>query len=218
MDNTSQAAVEQGLALLKRYFPKINAEQEALFAALYPVYERWNQQVNLISRKDFPNLYLKHVLHSLAVAKVLNFNSGSRVVDVGTGGGFPGVPLAIWFPHVRFYLVDSIGKKVKVVKEVLAELKLPNASAEQARSNEMKGKYDFVVARAVTQFPKFLAETRHLVSGKHANALPNGILYLKGGELGDELAGLGAAAMVYPVTDFFPEEEFKGKKIVYWSS
>jgi len=178
------------------------------------LYKFWNAQINVISRKDIDELYIKHVLHSLGIAKVQSFKPGSKVLDVGTGGGFPGIPLAILFPETNFYLVDSIGKKIKVVKEVAEALGLKNVKAEQIRAENVKGEFDFIVSRAVTKMDDFVAWTRKKIAKKQRHEIKNGILYLKGGDLTDELASFPKATL-YDLTDFFKEEFFETKKVVH---
>jgi len=173
--------------LILKYFPKLDPEKIEQFNRLYGLYEEWNQKINVISRKDFGFFYERHVLHSLSIGKIVYFEAGSEILDAGTGGGFPGIPLAIMFPEVSFHLVDSIGKKMKVVQDVSQQLNLTNVSCEQNRIEQLKGKFDFVVSRAVTALPDFLEWTKHLISHRSKNSIPNGILYLKGGDLEDEL-------------------------------
>lgn len=170
-------------SIVFKYFPTLSAEKKQKIEALYDIYAHWNNQINVISRKDFENFYERHVLHSMGIAKVKSFNSGERVIDVGTGGGFPGVPLAILFPDTEFVLCDSIGKKITVVKEVCQSLNIKNVTAIHARSEDIKGEYDAMVSRAVTRLAPFYQMTKHLVDKKHAN-----IICLKGGELEEELA------------------------------
>ena len=201
--------------LILKYFPKLDEASIFRFEQLGPLYDEWNGKINVISRKDIGSLYEKHILHSLAIARVIRFNPGTSILDVGTGGGFPGIPLAILFPEVQFHLVDSIGKKIKVVSAVAEALGLTNVKAEQLRVESLKDKYDFVVSRAVTSFPEFVKWTRKNVSREQKNALPNGILYLKGGDLSEELKPFGRKAVVYPLSDYFSGEFFETKKLVY---
>jgi len=184
-------------SIVFKYFPSLSADKRDKIEALYDIYEHWNNQINVISRKDFENFYERHVLHSLGIAKVKNFNNGERVIDVGTGGGFPGVPLAILFPETEFVLCDSIGKKITVVKEVCKSLNLKNVTTIHARSEDLKGKYDAMVSRAVTRLAPFYQMTKHLVDAKHAN-----IIYLKGGALEEELTAF---------TKNFPKKKIKKK-------
>ena len=197
-----------------KYFPNISERQKQQFAALLPLYEEWNGKINLISRKDMGNFYERHVLHSLSIAKIVEFKPMSEVLDVGTGGGFPGIPLAILFPQCRFHLVDSIGKKIGVVNDVVSRLGLDNVRAEQVRAEQVDGEYDFVVSRAVTRMSELVPWVKKKISRSHYNSLPNGILCLKGGDLLDELAPF-KKARVYEIGDFFDEEFFATKKVVY---
>ena len=179
------------------------------------LYELWNERINVISRKDVGNLYVNHVLHSLAIAKVQGFNPGSQVLDVGTGGGFPGIPLAILFPETRFHLVDSIGKKITVVNEVSAGLGLKNVNGQQIRAEELKSTYDFIVSRAVTRLKEFHGWVKGKVKPASTHELQNGILYLKGGDLSEELAEVKRPLRVFDIPDFFNEPFFETKKVVY---
>ena len=196
------------------YFPELTPNQIEQFTKLNDLYTDWNEKINVISRKDIDELYVKHVLHSLAIAKVMKFKQGSEVLDVGTGGGFPGIPLAILFPEVEFHLVDSIQKKILVVKEVAESLELKNVKTEATRAENVKRTYDFIVSRAVTQMPKFVEWVQSKIKKKHINSLPNGILYLKGGDLTEELKDF-PKAIEYKLHDFFSEEFFETKKVVY---
>lgn len=181
------------------------------------IYELWNSRINVISRKDMDQFYERHVLHSLAIAKVIQFSNGSRILDVGTGGGFPGIPLAVLFPRCEFLLVDSIGKKIKVVDEVCKGLGITNVKAMQTRAETVNGKFDFVVSRAVTAFPEFYGWVKNKLSKEQHNSLPNGILYLKGGDLQQEFGSFYAKARFFDLKDFFEEEFFETKKVVYYS-
>jgi len=201
--------------ILIKYFPEITPEQQAQFARLQELYTLWNSQINVISRKDIDLLYERHVLHSLGIAKVMTFLPGENVLDVGTGGGFPGIPLAILFPETRFHLVDSIGKKIKVVNEVAAALGLKNVKATHARAEEIKEQFDFVVSRAVTQLKDFYPWVKGKFSKQSKNKLPNGILYLKGGDLTQEIADAGLAVQQYHLKDYFEEEFFETKQVIY---
>lgn len=203
------------MELIKKYFPSLTADQQTQFAQLGALYHDWNQKINVISRKDIDELYLKHVLHSLGIVKFIEFKSGSLVLDVGTGGGFPGIPLAIMFPEVQFHLVDSIAKKIMVVNEVAYSLGLTNVTAWQARAETLQNGYDFVVSRAVTAFPDFVKLTRHLVSQKQRNPIPNGILYLKGGDFANELKPFGKRVYAVELTDYFEEPFFETKKLIH---
>jgi len=202
--------------IILKYFPDLLEKQIKQFSQLQDLYNEWNSQINVISRKDMENLYLKHVLHSLAIAKVISFADGTKVLDVGTGGGFPGIPLAILFPNVEFLLVDSIGKKIKVVNEVANSIGLKNLRAEHKRAEQVNGQFDFVVSRAVTRMKVFQQWVRKRISTKQRNILFNGILYLKGGDLTEELKGIKNVEL-YNIPDFFEEEFFETKKLVYIS-
>lgn len=196
------------------YFPDLTTLQIEQFRALEKLYKEWNEKINVISRKDIDELYIKHVLHSLAIAKIIQFKDGSEILDVGTGGGFPGIPLAILFPNVNFHLVDSIQKKINVVNGVAESIGLKNIQAEQKRAEKIKTKYDFVVSRAVTQMPKFVGWVRNKFKEKNQNDLPNGIIYLKGGDLQEELQDY-PQVQIFEIPDFFTESFFETKKIVY---
>ena len=185
------------------FFPGLDERQRDQFREIYPLYEDWNSKINLVSRKDIDNLYMHHVLHSLAIAKVVKFEPEARILDVGTGGGFPGIPLAIMFPSAQFHLVDSIGKKIKVVQAVADALGLRNVQAEQCRAESLTSRYDFIVSRAVTRLPEFYGWVRNLVSKEQHHALPNGILYLKGGDVRAETAPFGRRVYVYDILDLF---------------
>lgn len=203
------------MGLIKQYFPELSEEQLLLFEKLEKLYPEWNEKINVISRKDIDELSIRHILHSLAIAKYTKFASGTSIIDVGTGGGFPGIPLAIYFPECHFHLIDSIGKKIKVVDTIAKMLDLKNVKAEQARSEEIKAKYDFVVSRAVTAFPRFVSLTRHLISKKNVNPITNGILYLKGGEFKEEIKPFGNSTSVISLTDYYSEEFFETKKLIH---
>lgn len=203
------------MELIKKYFPELKEDQVQKLEALKPLYEHWNSQINVISRKDMDSFYEHHVLHSLGIAKVAQFEYGSEIMDIGTGGGFPGIPLAICFPGCKFTLVDSIGKKIKVVNEVSSELKLENVHGIHERAEKVKGQFDHIVSRAVTQMPKFLAWTRGKIRKAPRGArLPHGIWYLKGGDLSEELSGI-KAYRVYDLKEHFEEEFFGTKKVVF---
>ena len=201
--------------IILKYFPELTERQREQFAALLPLYEDWNAKINVISRKDMANFYEHHVLHSLAIAKVQPFKTMAEILDVGTGGGFPGVPLAIMFPHANFHLIDSIGKKIKVVQDVAQQLDLKNVRAEQIRAEQVEGEYDFIVSRAVASLPEFVKWVRGKVSDSHYHKLRNGILYLKGGDLEAELAPFKKRVRTWDVSEFFEEEYFETKKVVY---
>jgi len=203
--------------VIQTYFPDLTEKQIRQFAMLPDLYADWNEKINVISRKDIENINEKHVLHSLAIAKIIPFNAGTKILDVGTGGGFPGIPLAILFPDCEFHLVDSIAKKIKVVSEISKALGLTNVKAEQARAETLKGKYDFVVSRAVTAFPEFLNWVKKNISNENRNQLPNGILYLKGGDLNEELRNFKRQITLFEISNFFAENFFETKKVVYFS-
>ncbi len=198
-----------------RYFPLLSDAQRDRLSILKVLYDSWNSKINVISRKDMDNFFVHHVLHSLSIARVISFVPGTRVLDAGTGGGFPGIPLAILFPDSEFTLLDSIEKKIKVVKAVSDELGLKNVIATRKRIEEEKSKFHFVVSRAVTGFPEFVNLTSKNISVNGINSLANGILYLKGGDLGDELMPFKGKAMVWQIKDFFTESFFETKAIVY---
>lgn len=202
------------MELIKNYFPDLTERQLQQFAQLETLYKDWNLKINVVSRKDIDEIYIRHVLHSLGIAKVMEFLPGSSVMDVGTGGGFPGIPLAILFPETQFHLVDSIGKKIKVVEEVVAGLALTNVKVTNARAESIDEKYDFIVSRAVAQMETFVRWIRHSLKKKSVHSLKNGILYLKGGDLTEELAPFPKAA-VYPLTTYFKEDFFETKTVVY---
>lgn len=200
------------MELIKKYFPDITGIQHKQFADMLALYADWNSKINVISRKDFDHFYERHVLHSLAIAKVYPFNKGTRILDVGTGGGFPGIPLAIMFPDCHFTLVDSIGKKIMVVKEVASALRLQNVEAIQTRAEEMKGRWDVVVSRAVTALPAFMQFVKPVI-GKPKGTQPR-VLYLKGGEIDAELAAITEASHTTAISDFFEEVFFSSKWVV----
>lgn len=204
-----------GVELIYRYFPALSDTQRTQFAKLGDLYAHWNAQINVISRKDIYSLYLHHVLHSLGIGQFIHFRPGTRVLDVGTGGGFPGIPLAILFPDVEFHLVDSIGKKIKVVREVAAAAELKNVEADHIRAEQLDGKYDFVVSRAVTRLTDFYPWVRNKFEKKDKNAVPNGILYLKGGDLREEIREAALPAEIHPLSAYFEEDFFETKHLVY---
>lgn len=203
------------MEIIKKYFSGLTEEQTEAFTRLQPLYAEWNSQINVISRKDIDALWERHVLHSLAIAKFIRFTPGTNVLDVGTGGGFPGIPLAILFPDVRFHLVDSIGKKIKVVNAVASGLGLTNVTAEQVRAEQLKEKYHFIVSRAVTRLPEFVGWVGKLFDTSQQNAVPNGILYLKGGNLDSEISRYRKKVLVQELTSWFDEPFFETKKLVY---
>lgn len=203
------------MELILKYFPKLSDMQKEQFAALYDLYTDWNSKINVISRKDIANLYEHHVLHSLGIAKVINFTPGTSIMDLGTGGGFPGIPLAILFPEAKFHLVDSIGKKVKVAAEVADAIGLKNVTFRHCHAEEEKTKFDFVVSRAVMPLTDLIKIIRKNISQKQHNALPNGLICLKGGELGQETMPVRHKTVIYDLKDEFTEEYFETKKVVY---
>lgn len=200
--------------ILLKYFPDLDPLQLERFAKLNDLYQDWNLKINVVSRKDIDELYLRHVLHSLGIARIQGFKPGSRVMDVGTGGGFPGIPLAILFPETQFHLVDSIGKKIKVVDEVVAGLSLENVKTTHGRGEEVNEHYDFIVSRAVAQMETFVRWVKNKVAKKSEHELKNGILYLKGGDLSEELANFPKAT-IYPLSDQFEEAFFETKSVVH---
>jgi 16S rRNA (guanine527-N7)-methyltransferase len=202
------------MLLIQKYFPNLTAIQLKQFEALQGLYEDWNSKINVISRKDIEALYLRHVLHSLSIAKLIQFQAGSKILDIGTGGGFPGVPLAILFPDVTFHLVDSINKKLKVVNGVAESLGLENIYTTHSRAELIKGQYDFIVSRAVTTMPDFVGWVKNRVAKKSVHPIKNGILYLKGGDLTQELK-IYSKATLYDLNAFFEEDFFETKKIVH---
>jgi len=207
--------VEISSSLIQKYFKDLSKEQIGQFDQLYDLYSFWNAQINVISRKDIEELYERHILHSLGIAKFCTFKAGEKVLDVGTGGGFPGIPLAILFPETQFHLVDSIGKKIKVVVEVAAALGLTNVKASHLRAEQVTDKYDFVVSRAVTRLIDFYPWVRGKFNKDSKNAIANGILYLKGGELAEEINESKLKAELYPLSEYFEEEFFETKYVVY---
>ncbi|WKN41086.1 16S rRNA (guanine(527)-N(7))-methyltransferase RsmG [Tunicatimonas pelagia] len=205
----------QQLDRIFAYFPDLTDRQKQQLAELAPLYQNWNEKINVISRRDIENIYLHHVLHSLAITKVVSFNSGAKVLDVGTGGGFPGIPLAILFPETQFHLVDSIGKKINVVKAVADSLALKNVSAEHIRAEKVKGSYDFIVTRAVARLSVLLHWCRRKMKDESNHSLPNGLIALKGGDLTDELKETNLPYRLYELSKFFNEDFLETKKIVY---
>lgn len=203
------------MELIDKYFPDLSSEQRDKFAQMEALYQFWNARVNVISRQDIETLYERHILHSLGIAKVLEFKSGTSILDVGTGGGFPGIPLAIMFPKAQFHLVDSIGKKIRVVQEIVQALELDNVKAEQVRAERLDDSYEFVVSRAVTRMAPFVGWVKKNISRNSFHPLKNGILYLKGGDLAEELSELKEKARVYELSNYFKEDFFETKKVVY---
>jgi len=204
-----------GLALIQKYFKELSPAQIEQFSKLQDLYADWNSKINVISRKDLDNLYERHVLHSLAIAKVNDFSPNSKILDVGTGGGFPGIPLAILYPECEFHLVDSIGKKIKVVNQVSASLGLKNLKASHLRAEDVKEKFDFIVSRAVTKLPSFIKWVQNKFLSRYENPKPNGILYLKGGDLEQEIKESNQIVDEYLISDFFSEDFFLTKKVLY---
>lgn len=198
-----------------RYFPDLSNKQKEQFQKLEELYTFWNERINVISRKDISMLYVRHILHSLAIAKYIQFSPKSSVMDVGTGGGFPGIPLAIMFPETQFYLIDSIAKKIKVVNDIIDKLELTNCKAEQKRAEKVKEKFDFIVSRAVTQFPQFYNWVRNNLSKESNNSLPNGIIYLKGGDLTNELSEFKDWHTSTLISTFFDDDFFDTKKVIH---
>jgi 16S rRNA (guanine527-N7)-methyltransferase len=201
------------MKILQKYFD-LTPEQQRQFEQLYPLYFEWNKKINVISRKDIDKLYVNHILHSLGIAKVIHFLPGSEILDVGTGGGFPGIPLAILFPETNFHLVDSIGKKIKVVDAIVGSLGLNNVKTTHSRVENITGQYDFIVSRAVTRMPDFVKWVKRKIKKESRHSLKNGILYLKGGDLTDELS-IYKNVKIYPLSVYFKESFFQTKKVVY---
>jgi 16S rRNA (guanine527-N7)-methyltransferase len=203
------------ISIIEKYFPDLTPQQKAQFRALYDLYADWNSNINLVSRKDFHQLYLRHILHSLAIAKVCRFEAGARVLDVGCGGGFPSVPLAIMFPDTHFVSADSIGEKITVLKGVCEGAGIKNIDARNTRVEQIPERFDYVVSRAVTEMPTFVKWIWNKIDRGQKGSLPNGILYLKGGDLTEELAATKIQWTEYPISEFFDEEFFETKKVVY---
>lgn len=206
--------LKKDLKIITQYFTDLESEQIQQFEKISVLYQDWNQKINVVSRKDIDEIYLRHVLHSLAIAKFINFKPGSKILDVGTGGGFPGIPLAILFPETQFILVDSIAKKIKVVNEVSEGLGLKNIKTINNRVENTKGQYDFIISRAVAAMPTFVHWTKGKIAKQSNHKIKNGIIYLKGGDLTQELKPY-RNALVIPITDYFKEDFFETKKIVY---
>ncbi|CAN5198346.1 16S rRNA (guanine(527)-N(7))-methyltransferase RsmG [soil metagenome] len=202
-------------SIIFKYFPHLTEKQIQQFKALQPLYEDWNAKINVISRKDKENFYLHHVLHSLAIAKIILFKPQAEILDVGTGGGFPGIPLAILFPEAHFHLIDSIGKKIKVVNQVVEALELGNVKAEQKRAEQVHEKYDFILSRAVTRLGIFHQWVKHRIKKEYFHSQKNGLLLLKGGDLKEELEEAKVKHKIFPLKDHFEEEYFETKVVVY---
>ena len=203
------------MMIIDKYFPTLTEEQRQRFEALDALYHDWNAKINVISRKDIDNLYEHHVLHSLGIAHIISFRAGTRILDLGTGGGFPGIPLAILFPEAHFHLIDSTGKKIHVCDEVISALGLTNVTTQHVRAEEVKERFEFVVSRAVMPLTGLVKQARRLMARQQRNALPNGLIALKGGELAHEAAAVPGEKLITPLSDFFAEEYFKTKKVVY---
>ena len=203
------------MQIIQKYFPSLTSSQVRQFSELGPLYALWNQRINVISRKDIENLYEHHVLHSLAIAGIISFKPGTRIIDAGTGGGFPGIPLAILFPESQFILVDSIAKKIRVTDTIIRETGLLNCSAKNLRLEELRDKADFVVCRAVTDIPRLFSWVNKNITPGGTNDLPNGLLALKGGDLEEELLPMGFGVKVFNIREYFLEEYFLTKKVVY---
>ncbi len=201
--------------LIKQYFPEITEKQLEQFELLFPLYQEWNEKINVVSRKDIENLMIHHVLHSLAIAKIIPFRPGTEILDVGTGGGFPGIPLAILFPEAKFTLVDSIGKKIKVVQGVSESLGLTNVTALNVRAEDVDQDFEFIISRAVTRITPFYYWVKNKVSPNNFHTLRNGLICLKGGDLTEELVELGKKHKVFELSSLFKEEFFESKKVVY---
>ncbi|HAP00931.1 MAG TPA: 16S rRNA (guanine(527)-N(7))-methyltransferase RsmG [Bacteroidetes bacterium] len=201
--------------IIEKYFTSLSEKQKEQFNSLQSLYQDWNEKINVISRKDIENFYERHVLHSLSIAKLISFKHGTSVLDFGTGGGFPGIPLAIFFPEVKFHLVDSIGKKITVVKNIIESLHLKNVTAEQIRVEELNQKYDFITCRAVAEIPQLLKWTKKLLSDENKNEIRNGWLFLKGGDLSSELSSISQKYKLIAVSSFFKEEFFREKWLIY---
>ena len=203
------------IQIIEKYFPDLTPQQKEQFGALYGLYADWNAKINVVSRKDFDQLYLRHILHSLAIAKVCRFEAGARILDVGCGGGFPSVPLAIMFPEAKIVAADSIGKKITVVKGVCEGAGIKNIDARNTRVEQIPERFDYVVSRAVTEMPTFVKWIWNKIDRGQKGSLPNGILYLKGGDLTEELAATKMSWTEFPISEFFDEEFFETKKVVY---
>ena len=198
-----------------RYFENLTDKQKEQFEQLGELYRYWNERINLVSRKDIDSIYTRHILHSLAIAKFIEFNPGTSILDVGTGGGFPGIPLSIMFPDTKFHLIDSIAKKIMVVDDIIEKLELSNARANQVRAEKVKEKYDFVVSRAVTQLPRFYNWVKGNIKGRNNHSISNGIIYLKGGELSEELEPFNTRIHTVNISEYFDDPFFETKKVIH---
>ncbi len=198
-----------------KYFPDLTIEQQIRFKKLGELYNYWNTRINVISRKDIKNLYLHHILHSLSIARLIQFKPGTRIIDVGTGGGLPGIPLSIFFADAEFYFIDSVRKKIKVVESIIDELDLKNSKAMQVRAEDVTGQYDFIMGRAVTILPKFVTLMSGKISHRCFNSFKNGIIYLKGGDMEEELRSLPCKTEIFNISDYFSEPFFETKRIIY---
>lgn len=207
--------IQNAPELIKAYFPEISNTALEKLNRLPELYREWNQKINVISRKDIEHLNERHILHSLSIAQIVSFSEGTKILDVGTGGGFPGIPLAIMFPEAEFHLIDSTGKKIMVVEAIAKSLELNNVTAEQRRGEKIRSRYDFIVSRAVTNLPKFFQWMKTKIHKTNRNEIPNGILYLKGGDFEDELQQIPWKHNIYPIDRFFSEPFFETKKIVH---
>ncbi|MDI9357045.1 MAG: 16S rRNA (guanine(527)-N(7))-methyltransferase RsmG [Chitinophagaceae bacterium] len=203
--------------IIVQYFPNISDHQKQLFTQLSALYEEWNTKINVVSRKDIDNIYTHHILHSLSIAKIIHFKPNTNIIDIGTGGGFPGIPLAIMFPQAQFTLIDSIGKKIKVVESIAKELQLTNIIYQQIRAEDMNGKWDFVLSRGVTNMHTLTQWVKKKINTQPKHEIPNGIFCFKGGEIEEELSHVEYPWIPYDITDFFYEEYFKTKKIIHIS-
>ncbi|HPR58348.1 MAG TPA: 16S rRNA (guanine(527)-N(7))-methyltransferase RsmG [Bacteroidales bacterium] len=201
--------------IIQKYFPGLSSKQQDQFSRLQDLYEDLNRKINVISRKDIDNLYERHVLHSLAIARVISFNPGAKILDAGTGGGFPGIPLAVLFPETRFHLVDSVGKKIRGVQQIADELGLKHVTTQQIRMEDVGDTFDFIVSRAVATIPQMLEWTRGKIKSGGQHTLPNGLLYLKGGDFSNELQTVNLKYSIWQIQDFFEEEFFKTKKLIH---
>ncbi|MDR2040649.1 MAG: 16S rRNA (guanine(527)-N(7))-methyltransferase RsmG [Bacteroidales bacterium] len=201
--------------LILQYFPHLSSRQIEQFSMLDPLYREWNQRINVISRKDIDAIFEHHILHSLAIAKVIDFAPSAKILDIGTGGGFPGIPMAIFFPETKFHLIDSIAKKLKVVDAIVESLQLENVTSQHIRAEQLHAQYDFIVSRAVTNFHSFLPWIQGKMLNRRLHKTPNGAFFLKGGDVDDELGMYAKKATIFPISDFFPDPFYEGKKVIY---